>query len=490
MNDNVSHLHVKQLETQMAAPASGLLDLSRQQRNLLLLRPLFALDLHKQRIGEETKLFQGIDTHYLVLSALDQMMEGTTVSTGCTSDEMLEHIEMAAAAMKPGLFKAELAKVSDTVLATLDNKAEGYREFSYEYFDALRMTTGTFRFRLVTYEPDFEDVYRYRPTSEGYLVYLGMLDLAPEDAQELMEKMLDMLVQRGRFEAALEIARRARTLSIEFRQHIRDRLHQAYRAPGTVNWAHDMGPRLDSARQHVRLRQKEDQRMEEAVRDALRHAEEPKSRENLALLLKTLQGASILRTKLVGDISGANDRFLESQRSVFRARAPTGLPDLETRLFPQLMELSAKELAQEAEAALAAVYPPMPPRLYDLNALFALLLEQRGDDGELDDDEGEITPFEPPPLQFEESTIQMVTSWLKTKFASGQSWELDELLVEADDAGFDWAMRRCMVLILYRAYSHSESEFPNMTADALDEFISDVARGTNLRFSPKGDRHD
>lgn len=486
MNDNVSHHHVKQLETQMAAPAPGLLDLSRQQRNLLLLRPLYALELYKQRIGEETKLFQGIDTHYLVLSALDQMMEGTTVSTGCTSDEMLEHIEMAAAAMKPGLSKAELAKVADTVLATLDNKADGYREFSYEYFDAARRMIGVFRFRLVNYEPDFEDVYRYRPTAEGYLVYLGMLDLAPEDAQELMEKMLDMLVQRGRFEAALEIARRARTLSIEYRQLIRDRLQQAYRAPGTVNWAREMGPRLDSARQHVRQRQKEDQRMEEAVHDALRHAEEPKSRENLALLLKTLQGASTLRTKLVGDISGANDRFLESQRSAFRARSPTGLPDLETRLFPQLMELSAERLAQEAEAALAAVYPPVPPRLYDLNALFSLLLEQRGDDGELDGEEGEITPFDAPPLQFEEGTIQLVIGWLRTKFASGQSWQLDELLVEADDVGFDRATRRCMVLILYRAYSHSESEFPNMTADAFDEFISDVARGTNLRFSPKG----
>ena len=38
-----------------------------------------------------------------------------------------------------------------------------------------------------------------------------MLDLSPEDAQELMEKMLDLLVRRGRFEAALDIARRARS---------------------------------------------------------------------------------------------------------------------------------------------------------------------------------------------------------------------------------------------------------------------------------------
>lgn len=50
-----------------------------------------------------------------------------------------------------------------------------------------------------------------------------------------MERMLDLLVRRGRFEAALGIARWARKLSIEFRQLISDKLRQAYRAPSSVN---------------------------------------------------------------------------------------------------------------------------------------------------------------------------------------------------------------------------------------------------------------
>ncbi|MES2069858.1 MAG: hypothetical protein V4488_05885 [Pseudomonadota bacterium] len=490
MNDHVSHQQIRQQDAAVSAPASGLLDLSRQQRNLLLLRPLFQLELNKLRVGDEPGLFQGIDTHYLALSALDQMMEATTVSTGSTSDEILDHIETVALTMKPNLIKAELSKVSDTVLAALDNKVSGYKEFAFEHFDALRRTTKTIRFRLVSYEPDIEDVYRYRPTSEGYLVYLGMLDLAPEEAQELMEKMLDLLVQRGRFDAALEIARRARTLSIEYRQLIRDRLHQAYRAPGSVSWARDVGPRLDSARDHVRQRQHEDQRMEEAVFDALRQAEEQASRENLALLLTTLQGASTIRTLLVGDISGANERFLESQRSVFRARRPTGLPDLESRILPQLMDLSTETLAKEVHEALSAIYPPVPPRLYDLNTLFAMLLEHRADNNDVDDDPGQLTPMEPPPPEFPEHIIHQVAAWLRMKFSDGESWQLDQLLAEAEDVGFDWSMRRCVVLILYRAYSHSESDFKNMRANALGEFIADVARGTNLRFDPKGAKHD
>lgn len=474
-------------ETEQLAPMSGLLDLSRQQRNLILLRPLFALELNKQRIGDDDGApFKGIDTHYLVLSALDRMMEGTTVSTGCTSDEVLSFVAEVASAMKPSLTKGQALKIAETVLAALDNKANQYKEFAFEHFDAAQKATRTVRFRLVTYEPDIEDIYRYKPTPEGYLVYLGMLDLAPEDAQELMEKMLDLLVKRGRFDAALEIAKRARTHSIEYRQLIRDKLHQAYRAPGTVNWTRDMGPGLDRAREHVRQRQAEDQRMEESVLDALRQAEEPRARHDLALLLKTLQGASMLRSQLVGDIGGANDRFLESQRSVFRARRSTGLPDLESRLLPQFIELPTAFLAKQAEHALSSFYPPSQPRVYDLNSLFSLLLEQRAEDQEPETDDGEITRIDPPAPQFEEALIRQVTDWLGRKFTLGLEWRLDQLLAEAEDAGFDRSMRRCLVLVLFRAYSSSETDFKNMRADALDEFIADVARGTNLRFRPKG----
>lgn len=46
----------------------GLLDLSRQQRNLLLLRPVFQLERYKLMLGDESgldrSLFQGVDTHF------------------------------------------------------------------------------------------------------------------------------------------------------------------------------------------------------------------------------------------------------------------------------------------------------------------------------------------------------------------------------------------------------------------------------------------
>lgn len=469
---------------------SGLLDLSRQLRNLLLLRPLFQLELNKFRIGDEgtpdAGLFQGVDTSYLALSVLDLMMESTTISMGATYEEVLDHLANAAKAMKPALTDAQSYRVGETVLATLDNKANSYREFTFEHFDATKGAMRNVRFRLVRYEPDLEDVYRYRPTPEGYLVYLGMLDLSPEDSQELMEKMLDLLVQRGRFDAALDIAKRARTLSIEYRQRIRDRLHQAHRAPGSVNWSKDLGPYLSDARDHVGKRQHEDQRMEEAVKEALQEADEPRTRVSLAGLLKVLQSASTLRGQLVGDIASAGDNFLASQRSVFRARRPTGLPDLESRLLPQLLDMTVEELAASGEDLLSALYPTTWPKLYDLNTVFALLLEQRAEDGSQDKDDGEIAPYEPPLPEFPESVIRTVTGWLKGKFSGEKSYRVDELLDLAEDEGMDRAMRRCLVLILFRSFSPSETEFPQVISEATGRFFSDVAAGTNLTFTPKG----
>lgn len=486
----LSHPPDSDLPLEIEPIDSGLLDLSRQLRNLLLLRPLFQLELNKTRIGEDGAsddgLFQGIDTFYLALSALDFMMEATTISMGAPQGEVLEHLARAASCMKPSLSKPQSFRVAEVLLNMLDNKSGGYKEFTFDHFDSAKGASRTVRFRLVRYEPDMEDIYRYRPTSEGYLVYLGMLDLAPEDSQELMEKMLDLLVQRGKFDTALDIAKRARALSIEYRQRIRDRLHQAHRAPGSVNWTNDLGPYLQDARGHVAKRQHEDQRMEEAVKEALGEAVEPKNRASLAKLLRELQDASTLRGRLVGEITGAGDTFLASQRSLFRARRPTGLPDLEIQLFPRLLDLTAQRLADEADQLFSALYPAAWPKVYDLNTVISLLLESRPEDGPVSQDPGELIPLEIIPDEFPEELTRRASAWLAHKFADGKAYRIDELLMLAEDEGLSRTLRRCLVLMLYRSFSEDETEFPHLTSKPAGRFDNDVVTGINLQFTPKG----
>lgn len=468
--------------------ASGeiLLDLSRQQRNLLLFRPLVQLELAKNMFGdgaEGSRLFDGIDTHYLVLAILDFMMEGTTVALGFTQQEVLERLASLAGSMKPALSEAQRQRVAEVVLDALDNKARGYQEFSFEYFDAKR---GEMRqapkFRLVVYEPDLEDVYRYRPTPEGYLVYLGMLDLSVEESQELMEKMLSLLVERGRFDAALEIARRARTLSIEHRQVIRDQLTSALRAPGSVNWTRDLSPRLAYARTHVAKRQEEDRRMDESCRESLLQANELKTRESLVALRKAIREAGLNRTHLVSDITLAPERFQQAQVRVFRARRPSNLPDLESRILPDLVGAPCLLLAEEADSVVAALYPPSTPRVYELNSVFALLLERRAEELPFDETPGEILRFEPPAEQFPAAVIAEVRDWLDRKFASADSLTVRRLLRFAEEDGLDERAQRCMVLMLFRSFAPAETLFPDRQVTADGYFRSNVAAGTDLKF--------
>lgn len=468
---------------------SPLLELTRQQRNLILLRPLFQLELNKNRIGDETSqdrgLFANIDTHYLVLSALDFMMESTTFSSGSTQQEMLRHLSTIAGEMKPELTERHKARVAEVVLDALDNKANNYKEFSYELFDAPSRTMRPVRFRLVVFEPDMEDVYRYKPTAEGYLVYLGMLDIAPEDSQDLMGKMLGLLMGRGQFDKALEIAKRARTLSIEFRQLIRDRLTQSYRAPGSVNWSQEMAPRLETARTHVQKRQAEDSQMEESVRESLRNAEEMTTRHSLAQLLATLQGAGLVRTKLVGDISASSEQFLESQRSVFRARRPSGLPDLETRLFPEFMSLPADILAESADTLLSGIYPGAWPKLSDLNILLSALLDKRENAAAFEIDDGDITPHVAPAPQYPAALQAEVEDWVRRRFATGEEYTIERLHELALAENWNEVRQRCLVMLLFRAFSPKETPFPSTRSKSEGRFKVAVAEGSNLKFFPR-----
>lgn len=464
----------------------ALLDLSKQQRNLLLLRPVFALELNKNSHGTEGKgtagLMDGIDTHYLVLSVLDFMMEGTTMNMGSTQGEVLEHLTSVAAEMKPSLTPTAAATVAETVIDALDNKVKGYKEFVFDYFDAKSKSTKVAKFRLVTYEPDLEDVYRYKPTSEGYLVYLGMLDLAPEDAQVLMEKMIDVLMKRGAFEAALEIAKRARKLSLEYRQLIQERVTQAIRAPGSVNFMTDIQGKLMSARDHVKQRQSEDHRMEEAVREALLGSEDAKARQDLSQLLKTLQGAGLVRSWLVNDITVAPGRYLDAQKAVFRARRPAGLPDLESRLLPELLALPHSVVADNGESCISGFYPPTWPRIYELNTVFRMLLERRPDEDALEEDDGEITPHVPYPERYSKALINEVEAWATRKFASEGTYRLDELLELGRAEGFDYNKLQFVIRRLFRLYAPSESVFPHVQVEEDGRFSLDLGIGTNLKF--------
>jgi hypothetical protein len=468
-----------------------LIDLTTQQRNLLLMRPLFQLELQKNRFsneeGDGEGLFEGIDTHYLSLCALTYMMEGTAVALGYTAPEVQAQLARIVVQMRPVLSASQCIRIADVVLDALLNASNNYQEFSFSFFHAPSRETRMLRFRLISLEADLEDTYRYRPTNEGYLVLMGMLDLQVEDHQILIERMLQLLIERGRFDQAYEFARRARMLSIEHRQQLREFITQAWRAPGTVLWARDIGPRLNTAREHVRARQEEDRRMEESVRDQLLQVENINTREQIIRLHDVLRSASTIRAQLQLDVTEAGDKFMNSQTSAFRARRASGLPDLEMDLLPSTLECAATALDEAAEELVLSLYPGHVPKTPDLSDLLALLLERRAiaPDPEDEEDSGVIEPFKYYPDPFSQEVVARVHTWLNEKLVAGSEWLLDELVALAVHDGFSALEQQCVAYALYRSYPDIESPFPIMHAEAEGVFTAAVVQGDNLRFTTK-----
>lgn len=466
-----------------------LIDLSSQQRNLLLMRPIFAVDFNKGFYKTQSggSLFENLDTFYLSLMLLDYLMEGASLTSGRTTEEMSQFMLGLAKTLDPGLSNDDAVKVADIIAGALDNRSNNFKEFEYPFFDAPSRRSVLFKFQLVNFN-DLDEDYRFQLTSYGYLVYLGMLDLAPEDAAELMEKMLQILIQRGKFDEALDIAKRARTLTIEYRQSIRDNLNRAQRSPGQVNWSRDLAPRLDLARGHVQARQTQDQLMMQSVRDNLLQTKQTESRRSMVQLLETIENASLLRSRLLTDVSGANDRYMKAKEAVFRVRKASNLPDLESKLLPDLMQLRCSVLADESDELISSLYPCHVPQLYDMTQILKLLTEKRKPgDIATDDQEGELIETASWRPNFPPELVEQANLWVRNKLARTSRVTVEELLREAETERLEIEFQHLIALLLLRCFATRESLFAEHEAHLIGKpFRTRAAAGDSFEFRREG----
>ncbi|MCL6692417.1 hypothetical protein M8R19_27405 [Pseudomonas sp. R3.Fl] len=465
-----------------------ILDLSSQQRNLLLIRPLLRLDFNKlSHIRDDgSYLLEGIDTNYLCLAALYHMMEGAALNQGFTRGEVTDHLKALAGSMQAELDERSCQRIAEIVLDTLTNASNKYAEHKETFFHAPSGSMRIANFRLVRLEADYESVLRYSPTRDGYLVLMGMLDLEVEDYQILIEKMLLHLIERGRFQQALELAGRARALSIEHRQQIREFIIQNAKSPGSVTWRKEISPRLSEARVHVEDRQTVDHAMKESLTQKIRVSDSLDAKSALSGLHKLLEAANLQRMKLQTEISGAGDQFLEGQAAGFRPRRSSGLPDLELQVLPEMISKPVQVVAGFAEDVLLSFYPAVAPKVQDLSNLFDVLLERRNKPvlSEEEDDDGEISEFPEILPPFSPELIAKIHSWLDSKMLAETPLYLDRLLNEAEEAGLSFMERKAIGYELYRAFADSESRYRHLHANVEGEYESPVVSGDNLRFDP------
>ena len=222
--------------------------LIRQQRNMAPTEPIARLSRDRRVIFQDAPaLAERLDVRYLALSAIDFVMERSTIEAGASPDDIVEHVAGEAVRMKPTLTEKQGRKAGQVVLDHLSNAREGHKTFRVEYYDADR---GGFSFqcRLLALSAADDESPQYKLARGAQTLTLAMLDIAPEFVQEAETIMIRKAVERGRFEDALTLARRSRMRSIHYRQFIEDRLFQVRRAADRVRWSEEVLPEPDDAR--------------------------------------------------------------------------------------------------------------------------------------------------------------------------------------------------------------------------------------------------
>ena len=464
------------------------LDLARQQRNLLLFSPLYELALKIRRGDSNELLFAGLDTNYLALSLLDFIMEGGVLGPGRALQETLAHLANIVQRMKPALTEQDTRKVAREVLDALHNASGKFERFEYEYFDSVTGKSQRHAFALLKYERASDNQYYYRVSDEGFLVYLGMLDLGAANMQEFMEKMLHELVRRGRVNEALDVSRQAYLQATRYVDSIRSRLSRAQRMPDSVTWKRDLETFLSNARDHLDQRQVDERQLLEVVTDKLRDGTDLNTRDNLVKLKDTLEAELNLSSRLLTLIGEAGQSYLKAQAALFRARTRQNLPDLEERLLPDFLNLTVQQLQKVGDTEGHALFSGVIPKLLNLGPLVELLLEPQPESGSQGPDNSEITLLKELPPHFSEEDNIAATQFLQNIFVQEPRIDIETILIKAEQAGLRHQVRELMTFRMFQTYSQAESNF-NVDAHATGRFANDMVEGVNLTFT-KRDKND
>ncbi|MGT2454406.1 hypothetical protein ACU4GI_14490 [Cupriavidus basilensis] len=473
--------------TAIGRPAA--LDLIRQQRNLLLMRPLFELALKSRRADGSEILWSGLDTNYLALALLVFIMDGGTLGKGRTFHEVIVYVAETAQSMKPSLIEEEARLVAREVLDAIHNAENKTQQFNFEYFDATSAEARTYSFFLLRYErSDDDDEYYFKVSDEGFLVYLGMLDFGAADMQALMEKMLHEFIRRGNIDQALEASQRALYEGRRYFEQISNQLLRAHRVPDAVRWQEDLAPSLDHARHHIDGRLQEEHQLLQATTESLNSATDARTREKFVRLRETVEGGLTTTGRLLQLVGEAGQRYRDAARSLFRTRRRHRLPNIEEVVLPEMVALPTTALADMVEGHGHVLFGVGQPKLYHMEQVFRTLLTPQPQSMATEAVVGELVRLEESVPRFSKAEIELAEGFLRRHFADRRETDIAKALACAEDEGLGRTVQEYMTFMMYRAFSRDESPFP-VDASTDGRFETDLVVGTKLVFIGR-DKHE
>lgn len=235
-------------------------DLRDRWKILQLLGPVFEL-LNRAAPSADID-HRGYDFAQLALRLVDYVVHNQASLEGTVGlDAATDHLAQAARRMNPSDPARPYTKVARLVFNALFNDGRPH-DATWMHCDVASKypEPDVFRFRLIRMV-DGESGAAITATDEAILLYLQALNTDVADRALALKLLVEIQMQSGEFDKALESARQATHTARGLSASLRERLSDTVRDVGTVDWQADMPLWLDDVRTQIRVQIERDRQL-------------------------------------------------------------------------------------------------------------------------------------------------------------------------------------------------------------------------------------
>lgn len=352
---------------------------NKRLKNAYLAMPVAGLEVEKGNIfgpllkghGLEANEF---DTQYLAIRLIDFLAERLAIGQGASRDDIVTRLVDDVHNMCPAAGDALCEAIAARVLDRLANGPNGYKAFSYSFFDEESRTVREYSFRLIEYwQPSLGEEHVYRATPEAVTLFLSMFTIDPILEHAAQNFLIGHLLKSGHISGAVEVARRASGISTATQADLQSRVLDLKRNPRRQGWVDEAIERLEKASGHISERYKEEGLLLETISEMFEvESENSQQLADLAKLKSMVEKCQVDHLNLGANIAEAIQAFYRYHAHAFITPRICVHISPEEQLIPRMMDMPLGQALHMAKAIGCHFLGPQEPKVLDLFELFSM----------------------------------------------------------------------------------------------------------------------
>jgi tetratricopeptide (TPR) repeat protein len=315
---------------------------------------------------------RGYDLAQLALRLIDHVVLSQASLEGSVSPAAaIDHLTQVARRMQPDDSNRPWSKVSRLVFNTLLNDGRPHEAVWAELDNEGEARPQTFRFRLLRLV-DTEVGAAVTATDEAILLYLQALNTDLADRALALKLLVEIQMQAGEFDKALDSARQATRTARGLSASLRERLSDTRRDVGAVDWHGEMPAWLTEVLNQLTEQLARDRQLLELA--AASQADSAASDACMKIEREVRAGADVW-IRLERYLQQAIPVFLDAQkRQRFRPRGLAAAIDLRRDILDPAITADDGTFQSLGEHLAVGIAPPVTPVHWGLGELFDVLL--------------------------------------------------------------------------------------------------------------------